>query len=277
MPTSPVVVGGAPVEFTVTYTNPSHQDLIAFPNLFIPNSAANPNGAAPLKLEVQDAQGVWHTAAQLGSGSSAPTTWAMVYPGPQGDPWDNSWLYVPAGDVASIHVRLTAGPTTPTGVTYAVSDFTGSLLDSSGTPVSVASGMWGATLNFAAATASPQAGGSPTSGGSTAATGPYGSNGSNGSNAKPGSNPAVPASVLSKVTTPQVTAPAPAVIAAAKAASPAHPAGDLPAPSHSAGPSLAFTGGGSDSLPIALTGAAVIAAGVATLVMVRRRKGSHAA
>lgn len=67
------------------------------------------------------------------------------------------------------------------------------------------------------------------------------------------------------------------MIAAAKAASPARPAGAVASAGHSAGPSLAFTGGGSDSLPIALTGAAVVAAGVGTLVVFRRRKGSHAA
>jgi LPXTG-motif cell wall-anchored protein len=60
---------------------------------------------------------------------------------------------------------------------------------------------------------------------------------------------------------------APAAIAAAKAAAPAGKASSRPA--------LASTGGGSNSLPIALAGAGVLAVGAATLLVLRRRKGDH--
>ena len=71
------------------------------------------------------------------------------------------------------------------------------------------------------------------------------------------------------VATPGVTLPAltPAVIAKATVVS------DAAAPAK--GKDLAQTGGGSDSTPIAIGGAAVLAAGVGTLVVLRRRKGAQ--
>jgi hypothetical protein len=246
------------VEFTETITNPGPHDTVVFPDLVIGAIGGSPEvPTAQQKVEVEGYQGGWEPLqAANGSGNNA-----SYY---QFAATDHNWFYVEAGKQVQVHLRLSLTADAPkSGIVFVNADAGGFTLDQAENPIGQFQANTFGFLNIATPTAGSPAG-SPAP-----------------SNTIPG---VIPSSVTKQVAAQAaaVTAPAPAVVAAAKAADKAGTQGSAnvastPAPSHSAGPALAFTGGGSDSLPIALTGAAVIAAGVATLVVVRRRKGSHAA
>ncbi|MBB4925238.1 hypothetical protein [Kitasatospora kifunensis] len=259
IPGGPLVPGGQPVEFTETIANPGPHNDVIFPDLVVGAIGGSPElPASQQKVEIEDNKGVWHT---LKVEAGWENNGVGLY---QFGPTGANWLYLDAGKQVQFQVRLSLTADAPkTGIAFVNADADGFTLDEGDKPIGAVTPMTTGFLTIAASAASSPAS-SPAP-----------------SNTIPG---VIPSSVTKQVAAQAaaVTAPAPAVVAAAKAADKAGTQGSAnvaatPAPSHSAGPSLAFTGGGSDSLPIALTGAAVIAAGVATLVVVRRRKGSHAA
>ncbi|WP_344442226.1 LPXTG cell wall anchor domain-containing protein [Kitasatospora nipponensis] len=240
----PAIPGGAPYEFTAAYRNPGSHNAIVQPLITL-GGRDDYLLDSQLKIEIQDAKGNWYGTHNVPGMEAGRVGFQYVLNVAGQNPDWASWFYLPAGQEADFRVRVTLAKDAPSDEGWIVGYALSVLLDGDNNPVALGD----------------QSGGHPVTIGAAATT---------------ASTPsAVPGKPITLPSAPQapVSVPPAAVISKVKAAG---TAGSKVTGTGTAGASLASTGGGSDAVPLAIAGATVLAAGVGTLVVLRRRKGSQA-
>jgi hypothetical protein len=252
----PLVPGGKPAEFTETITNSGDKNTVVFPDLVIGGVAGSTFKPSQQKVEYFDQQDkAWHSLTPVPGFADAYVAAYQFAPTA-----DDNWLFVDAGEQVEIQLRVTAGADTPApGVAFVHADADGYTLDGQDNPVAQFTSSNDGFLDIRSAAA--------TGGGASASA-------SVAPSAASTAHPSLPSGATGAIAAQngKVKKPAPAAVAAAKS----NDHSVKGSAGHGAHGNLAYTGGGSDSTPIALTGAGVLAAGVLTVVAVRRRKGKHA-
>ncbi|MDH6119451.1 hypothetical protein [Kitasatospora sp. GAS204B] len=282
-----ITAGGQPTTFSVELTNRSAGDLVFYPAVKV-NDQAGKLDNTTLLLDYQKSRQDW-------AESTIPTFMNDVrLLGPvdgTGVPAPSALIFVKAGKSVSIKVRLGLPDGSPTGPAFAqfiaywlpvdaAPDQPGVLSASTPSyfcvlPPGDGHPTGSPSASSSAATGSPSPSGSPSgsSTGSPSSSASAGGGTPSASHSSPSSSSAASSASSSSASGNTVT-PFP-VQSPQAAAVPIAAAGVQQAKAVEAADekSLAFTGGGGDATPIAVAGASVLAAGVGTLVLLRRRRG----
>ncbi|MFD0259241.1 LPXTG cell wall anchor domain-containing protein [Kitasatospora indigofera] len=297
--------GGEAREFTFTIDNSTGHDFAFVPLLKFKDSKGKLH-AADFKAEYQlPKTTAWlPTVPPPGvdtSGDDAGLT-ALAALTPEGELTDDSVLYVAKGTNVTIKVRVSFTKDAPLGKAAVVPVVVSAELDDT-THEPNGDGVWscdqikgaGFTIKApkpvpspSASTTKPSTSPSPSATVTTSpsATTSPSTSASPSATATQSSTPTTPATTAA--TSPAASTSAPVPSASATDSTPVDFPVNVPtvtppkitdaavskakAKADAAGKDLAATGGGSDSTPIAIAGGAVLAAGIGTLVVLRRRK-----